>query len=325
MRYGLIAWLTMISLLAPTALHANTWDEPWHKEVVAGADTLGLYHVESVDGNTARVTLKKHVTGSPTPEQVELAGYFLFRVTSSPSNNWSPWLKPGVDYYLYLKQASPGKWQLPTPSAGSDPARADGTVEATYRISIHKASVSQDIYEMTQSCIFAALHEGRCGRSDVQRLIDDLTSQPVAAISANASPEDKQRFFEQHAALETAALAKLPISDRDVERFLKSDFFHVQISAVRYLASSERPDRYATISAFICDQSKSTLARIVGVILLAENNARSERSVLTACRATLKLDDVSLVRGLMDPRIGTNFPGNLQSAADRLLERWESN
>jgi hypothetical protein len=99
----------------------------------------------------------------------------------------------------------------------------------------------------------------------------------------------------------------------------------VQISAVTYLASSERPDRYATISAFICDQSKSTLARIVGVILLAENNARSERSVLTACRATLKLDDVSLVRGLMDPRIGTNFPGNLQSAADRLLERWESN
>jgi hypothetical protein len=113
-------WLTIASLLVPTTLYANTWDEPWHKEVVVKADTLGLYHVESLDGNAAKVTLKKHLAGSPTPEQLDLADYFLFRVTSSSSNEWKPWLKPGADYYLYLKQASPGHWELPTPSAGSD-------------------------------------------------------------------------------------------------------------------------------------------------------------------------------------------------------------
>ena len=317
-------WLTAAFLLAPSFANANTWNEPWHREVVAAADTFGLYHVDSLTGNVAKVTLKQRVAGVPTPDHMDLDGYFLFTVTSSSSDHWSPWLKPGADYYLYLKQATPGHWQLPTPSAGSDGILPGGDVEATYRISIYKASISQRIYEMTESCIFAALHGAGCERSDVRHFIDEVTSQPVAVISSSASSGERQLFFEQHAALETAALAKLPIADDVVARFLDSAFFHVQISALRYVGSSNRPDRYSVISTFVCDPSKTALARIVGVIVLEENDARSEKSALVACRANLKSDDVSLVRGLMDPRVGTRFPNNLGQAADSLLERWNS-
>ena len=314
-RRILLATVSML-WITPVELWATTWDEPWRREVVENAATFGLYHVDSVDGRTATVTLVRHLVGEPTPRTFEIS-------MSARANELDAWLGPDSEFYLLLSGTTVDGWRLPTPSSGSDFVQPDGQIRATYRISIHKAVVRAEPYELTQVCIFQVLHGKECELDEVRRFVTETTAQSVARLDAGASAATIEIFFHQHAALETAALLGIEIPNGDFERFFASDFVHVQISALRYLATTLRSTRYAEIAEFVCDKTKHPLSRRFGLLLLEEADARQEADTLKSCIDSDDDQRVPLVR-LMDPRIATQFPVNLRKSVDQLLRQWNA-
>jgi hypothetical protein len=195
-------------------------------------------------------------------------------------------------------------------------------VEATFRISMHKALVPKGVYELTQVCMFATFHNGQCNESELHAFIADTLSKPVATLSATTEGESA-RFFLQHAALETAATMRIAVSESDLKRFDDSQFFHVQLSVLRYVASMPGDDKWRRISAFVCDSSRTSIARRYAVMLLGDGNARSQIDAIRNC-VTDEPENESSLTTLMDPRIGTRFPEHLKEAVDALVKSWSA-
>jgi len=308
----------------PLAAQATTWDEPWHDEVVRKSSSFGLYQVVSVDGNKAKVKLLRHLAGESTPVEVVLADYGLLRQTSSHSgahdDEKDPWLEAGKTYYLYLMQdALAGNWQLASPSAGSAKVREGDVVEATYRISMHQSLVPKAPYELTQVCMYQSLHGKDCD-AKAKEFVDATLGLPVAELSRTASEDEQKRFFLQHAALETAATAHLPISEATLARFGKSHFFHIEISTLRYLSTSTLPDRWHRIATFACDGGRHEFSRRFALLLLENGKAKAEAATLRACvkQAPTEYEGM-LVDSIRDPRVGTHYPENVKKVMEELL------
>lgn len=311
-----LAWSTFGAL-------ANTWDEPWQDVVVAQATSVGLFQVDRVDGITAHAVLVKPLAGEPTGSAVDIDGYSGLSVTSASSDHWDLWLKPGERYYLYLTRGPGHTWRLPTPSSGADRVQQDGRVQATYRISMHKALIPVPLYEMTQRCIFQSVHGIRCDRAPVEAFIrEQLTGEPA---SLGTAPSDGQlrRFFLQHAALETAAAVHYEPPGVDLPGFLGSPTMHVQFSALKLMAASQGKDVPARLGAYVCSDRNDSSSRGYALHLIASAGLRDAGPVLKACLETLPGNDMAFaLTDIMDPRIGTRFPYDLHASVDHLLGDW---
>ena len=127
----------------------------------------------------------------------------------------------------------------------------------------------------------------------------------------------------QHAALETAALIGATVDQADLGRFLGSSFFHVQMSAISYLAAISQPDKMKAVALYVCDVKTSDMARALGLLFLEKMDGRNQADIINMCR--LSLPKTSIMLGpLMDPRIGTSFPNSPRDGAERLLKLWGS-
>lgn len=308
--------------MAPLIAQANRWNEPWHREVVAQSDLLGLFEVESVEGRSAVVRLEQWLAGERPPERLTISGYHLLRVVLATSKDWKPWLKPRGRYYLLLKKTGNDEWLLPTPSAGSDELRANGRVAATYRLSLQKAEVPREVYESTQICIFGALHGRPCDDPQLLDLLGRQLRLPLSLLTPGSDAEASDRRFLHHAALETFALAGLPVDEDVLRSLLVSRDFQTQISALQLLVASDPPDRLQRLSAFVCGDGNTAMARSMAVLLLDRLKAKSETAALQACAARLP-DDATYLGSGADARAGTEFPASPRQGVKALLDRWE--
>ena len=326
---------TYVVLFLASTLHAATWDEPWHRDVVAKADAFGLYEVvkDSADG----VVLKeiRHLAGNQTGPDVEVNGFYAGELLSTSSVNGARDSESivrlkgaGTRYYLFLKKAPSGSgWRLATPTAGFAEVRSDGKVLATFRISIHLAVVDASTYELTQTWIFRALHgekwQGESSSADMQKFIQAQLSAAPGSLLADATPAQLDQFFTQHAALETAYLIGYSVELETLSKFLKDPVFHTQISAVRALRASVAKERNATLMAFVTDDSRDRLARVFAVLMLREAGARELKDEIIAYIPKAPPAEVGLGLNIMDPRIGTAFPGSLKGALEALVAEWK--
>jgi hypothetical protein len=315
---GLISTIAGLSVAAG----ATTWDEPWHREVVGLSNTLGLYKIDSIKDGQVTITLQKHVVGSVTPRKIEIKEFHLHRITSGSTDHFEFFVRPGMSAYLFLRQSKKGNWQFATPSAGMDPIEADGKVQATYRHSMHKALVSADIYEMTQICIFEATHGRECAGQPVRDYVKQVLANPVSSPSETSTPDEMNQFFRQHAALETAAAAKLSVDSRHIDRFLSATASHVQMSALAYVAYAGPGDRMTAVAEFVCGSKGHPMTLSMGLVILRRENARNQVDRLKACRSTIS-DAGTYMGRIMDPRIGTDFPSNPRQGLDALLNDWD--
>lgn len=308
--------------IAPAGALANTWNEPWQRDVISSADTLALFHVQATTRKGVEVVLEKYLAGAEPPKKLLVSGYWMMGAASNWSNDLRADLSPGRSTYLLLKRDAKGAWHLATPTAGMDSLMADGDVAATYRHSTSKAAVPVSTYETTQACIFRVLHGGLCGEAGVAEVIDQQLAKPVAVLGPDVSEEETTRFFLQHAALETAALIGHPVDDATLARFLSSEFFQVQASAVMYLAAPATVDSARRLADFVCSKDGTSFAKSVAILMLDRADARSQTATLEACAGELSDEETSLVEAIMDPRIGTPFPGSPRSGVQGLLDRW---
>jgi hypothetical protein len=320
----------VLVLTVSSSLLASTWDEPWHREVVAKADAFGLYEV--VNSSPSRVVLKevRHLAGVQTGSSVEIDGFYAGELLSSTSINgvqddeFGLRLKAaGTRYYLFLKKAPSGRtWRLASPTSGFAEVGSDGKVVSTFRISIHQALVDSKTYELTQTCIYRKLHGEECS-PEVYKYIQTQLSTDPGSLAANAPPEQSDRFFTQHAALETAYLIGYAVDLGVLSKFLRDPVFHTQISAVRALRASDSKERSATLMAFVADDSRNILARVIAVQMIREAGARELKDQITAYIPKAPTTEVGLGLNIMDPRIGTKFPDSLKQALQELVAEWK--
>jgi len=186
---------------------ADSWDEPWHEEVVANSDSFGLYKVINTSKGILRVKQLKHLAGTKTPNRLEVSCCHLRRWASKSSNSHPyeahHYFEKDQSYYLYLRNskdnADDSEWSVATPTSGY--AKLDesigkmGAVIATYRHSLHQVLVSQEIYESTQICIFTALNEGACEDQTVDTFIEENLSEAVAILSPETGPVEEKRLL----------------------------------------------------------------------------------------------------------------------------------
>ncbi len=305
-----------ILFIAVPPVSAHTWDEPWHREVVRQADSFGLFELVESDGHGAKLKHIKTLAGATPPDTFPLSGYY--RPGYFDSDDHELGLGKGERAYLLLKRNGED-WQLATPTAGIDVLRGDGFVAATYRISFHQTLQRPDAYERVETCIFLHLHKETCDVGKLANELDAPLREKAAALSETATVEEQELFFRQHVALEAAYLLGRDLPLNTLEPFLKSDFFHTQISGVRAMASNRDPKRDARLLDFIRDDSRTPVARVMAVLTAQEFGSAALLDDIRAYAPLASEEESSLPIGsIMDPRIGTAYPPSLKQAIESL-------
>lgn len=313
-------------LLLPQKSEATTWNEPFLETVAQEADALGIFKIEKNEGQKVSLSLVKHIAGKKTPQKFTLEGFFhleLGSVSAGHGPSYEHTLAEGMSYYLYIKQS--GKkdvWQLATPTAGLDHFADKGRITATYRFSAHDTLVDTQTYEMTHACIFRHLHGKLCDTEEIKVFIDAALSQPVGILKDGLNSDTSNRFFQQHMAMETAYLLDLPLAEATLDKFLNSDFFHVQISAVRALSKSNIKTRVEKLLALIQSETTKPIVKVFAVLALEKINDRSVIPKLKELEQSVPEDEAWLGMNIMDPRVGTRFPGSTRNALTHLLKKW---
>jgi hypothetical protein len=306
---------TLCVLACAGRAQATTWDEPWHREVVSGATSFGLYEVVQSTPEAVTLKLVKHLAGETTGASVDVKGFYALRLTSQfPGHAPGFRFRPGSRAYFYLKRTGT-TWALATPTAGYAGVQASGKVAATYRISPHQALVDAPLYEDTQRCIFQALHGETCA-ARVGAFVEAELAKPVERMTDASTNDSLAGFFRQHAALETAAIMRYPVSAATLDRYLATPGMHVQMSALRVLAVSDRPDKAAQLMAFVEDDEANMQARVLAAVLLRELGAHGMKARLQGYAPRASTTQAGLGVNLMDPRIGTRFPHTLREAVE---------
>jgi hypothetical protein len=257
------------------------------------------------------------------PEKATVEAFSLLRLTSISSADETKFpFKKGQTYYFFLTKQKDGKtWALATPTAGY--ARVeDGNVYATYRHSFHQALVPQELYEATMKAIFLKTH-GKEVDADALRktLLPILKRAPQVAPKDAKEKDQARRFFEQHAALETLVYFAVADDLKIIEPFLKCDDYHVQISAVRALGAIDSREARERLLAFLEGDGKG-FAKVMAVWALKRQNARDCLPKLKELQRKAPEDRVGFGGNLLDPRVGTHFPGSVKSAIDELIAEW---
>jgi len=312
-----------VLLLAPPG-RAATWDEPWQDDVIRKADTLVKAEVLANDGKSVNIKVVETLAGAAVPETATVEGFSLLRLSSftlADEETKFPF-KKGQSYYFFLTKQKGGKtWAVATPTAGY--ARLeDGNVYATYRHSFHQALVPQELYETTMKAIFLKTHGKEVDADALRKTLLPILKQAPQGPPKDAKEKDQaRRFFEQHAALETLAYFAGADDLKLLEPYLKCDDYHVQISAVRALGGIDSREARERLLAFLEGDGKG-FAKVMAVWALKRQNARDCLPKLKELQPKAPVDRVGFGGNLMDPRIGTHFPGSVKSAIDALVAEW---
>lgn len=340
-RLKFLVWVCVL-FFVQSNLYAHSWDEPWHKEVVTGADTLALFEVVEGEGHHLILKRIRHLAGEKTTEVIHISQYYLMgphsvnlqgdglidrglqrrdlqNVDLKDSHHPFGYAK-GQRLYGFVRKHNKG-YAIATPTAGLDDVLADGSVAATFRHSLHRTKMQPDTYENLQVCIFKALHNQACDPNTIDIHILKPLSKKVAALSAFSREEEVTRFFQQHAALESVYLLSYDIPLDLLTPFLNSYFSHVQVSAVRALSASRLVNKDTLLAQFVVSEDSEAMAKIMAVILLSHDSSSRVNAILKAYLPLASQDIVTLGALASDPRAATWYPDSVKRAIQWFLEK----
>lgn len=313
----------LLGLVFAGTVQATTWDEPWHEEVMAKADSFVKVRITEVQGASCKGEVLKTLAGVQISGQIELAGFSRLRVLSISSGSEELGLpfRPGEIYYLFIKKdAKTGKYQLPTPTSGWAGFRQK-VVAATYRHSYHQALVPEDVYEKTMQAIFNGVKGQPYDTEYMASFMKQQLSMSVASLAQN-DPETNKRFFLQHVALESFYYLRKGIDLSLLIPFANSEDFHVQISACRAVSVIDSPASRELLMKLIEGKSNG-FAKVMCVWGLKRLNAREMIPRMQAYLKSSNEEKTGFGGSIMDPRIGTFFPDSVQESVRSLLSEWD--
>ncbi|KAA1166991.1 MULTISPECIES: hypothetical protein [Pseudoalteromonas] len=307
----------LISVLCCFKSLAHTWDEPWHGDVVKGANSFAIFKVLKNTGSSLKLELIKHISGEKPHPNIIVNDFYLYDVvtTNAESDEHGFWLKDGVNAYMFLlKQGD--SYKIATPTSGYAEILEDGSVAATYRHSLHQAKAQTENYEKTQVCIFNKLHGSSCSTETIEESIITPLNEKVAILSAQATASDFELFFKQHAALETSFLIEYPLEFDVLKPFLTSQFFHAEISGVRALSVGSGTNKVEQLISFIKKDKSSDVAKVMALIMLKNLDGKNVNPSIVEYYDQASEAEVSLGGNFMDPRIGTWYPHSVKKAIE---------
>ena len=318
--------LTLVPFLLLLPRYA-TWDEPWHEDVVRGADTFVKVKVlENEKGKKVTAKVLDRVAGGAIPDQLAIDAYYALGLKTTfvrgkdGDDELHFRLRKDNEYYLFLKPSDQGgSFALATPTAGWANVTDTGVI-ATYRHSCHLCLVPEAIYRDTQKAIFQSLHGSKHDDAAMQKFLREWLTKPPGELGDDA--EKSKVFFCQHAALECFYYFGKPDDVGLLEPFLTNDTQHAQISAVRALSRVDSPKTRERLFAFLtgggCD-----FAKVMAVRALRRLDARDYLARLEQFVPKAPTDEVGFGIGIMDPRIGTQFPKSVKAAVEELVAEWK--
>jgi hypothetical protein len=317
-KMGLLLLVAMI----PARGVATTWDEPWMDKVITNAESFVLATVLENHPGEFKAKVVKQLAGVKTPNEVQIRGFSLLHLGSLSDKGEVEFdFKTNSSYYFFLRRSTEGtNYLIATPTTGWAKITDKG-VNATYRHSYHQAIVPQEIYETTIVAIFNRIH-GIKGDEDQAKQYVKKELKKTPATTKPGTEDGLREFFLQHAALETFAYVGSEEELSLIDPFLNTGDFHVQISAVRAISHIRSEHVTGRLMDFI-EGEHYGFAKVMAVWGLKEQEARNMLPRLKKFLESGKNEETGFGGNIMDPRVGTRFPGSVKSAINQLIRIWE--
>lgn len=311
--------------LFSSSAFATTWNEPWHRKVVTLARSFVRGEVLSCDAREGlEIRVSKQLAGEKLAETLRVNGFSLLHLTSASAGHGPEFrFDKGAEYYFFL---SPNRkkegYTIPTPTTGFAYVSPRG-VHATYTHSYYQALVDEDLYEATMTAIFQISHGEKADVKAMMEIVDEkLKKAPKGVPGRGAKPEDVTCFFEQHVALEVFAWFGTEDRVALLEPFLSFDDRFVQISAVRALGHLDTMDARERMMAFLEGENHG-FARVLATWALHKYDAREFLARLKRFYPSAPTGETGFGGNIMDPRVGTRFPGSVKIAVAELIKEWD--
>lgn len=294
----------IISLTFQNTLKAETWDEPWQKEILQKAEYFIFGKVIQIDSLGAHIEVSRNFGTKKLPSKIIIDGFSLLNLGSSSGKGVHFDFKKGQNLYFLLTQKKDGNYAIPTPTSGFALLDEENNVYATYRHSYHQALIPKDTYEMTYQAIWNYYRRLAYDKSKINNFINKQIKKDPAGFEEN----EISTFFLQHASLETAYLLDIPIELSSIKKFVIFDNFHSKVSALQLMSLSNKAETKDFLFDYIQSEENDNFEKVIAIRSLKKIGGKEYLDKLLAIADSLSDEETGFGGNLMDPRIGTSFP-----------------
>lgn len=311
--FKLIILLILTSAINSKA-SAETWNEPWQKEIIKNADYFVLAKVLSnVESIGTEIEIIRYFGNQKLEGRILINGFSLLNMTSSSGHGVHLDFEKDQTLYFLLNKRKDGNYAIPTPTSGFAVLDSDKNVYATYRHSYHQALIPQDVYEKTYSEIWSYFKSGKFDKGKILPFINEYIDKSPAGFEE----EEISTFFLQHAAMETAYLLDIQIELDRLKKYVESDNFHSRVSALQLLGISNTKLTKEYLFDFISIEQNENFEKVIAIWSLSRIGGEVYKNKLIEIIDKLSDEDTGFGGNIMDPRVGTHFPSP-KGAVERL-------
>jgi hypothetical protein len=292
-----------------TNLKAETWDEPWQKEIIQKAEYFVLANVIELDSLGVHLEILKNFGQNKLPNRILINGFSLLNLGSSSGQGVHFDFEKGQNLYFLLTKKEDGNFAIPTPTSGFAVLDEESNVTATYRHSYHQALIPKDIYELTYQAIWNYYQNLEYDKSSVMKFINEQIEKEPAGFAEN----EISSFFLQHASLETAYLLDVPIKLNRIKKFAQSDNFHSKVSSVQLMSLIDNKETKEFLLEFIQNEDNDNFEKVIAIRSLKKIGGKEYETKLLEIAENLSDEETGFGSNIMDPRVGTRFPSPRQA------------
>lgn len=294
-----------MTLAMNSKVSAETWNEPWQKEIIKNADYFVLAKVLSnVDSIGTEIEVIKYFGNQKLEGRILINGFSLLNMTSSSGHGVHLDFEKDQTLYFLLNKRKDGNYAIPTPTSGFAVLDSDDNVYATYRHSYHQALIPQDVYEKTYTEIWNYYKTGEFEKGRILPFINEYVDKSPAGFEE----EEISTFFLQHAAMETAYLLNIQIELDRLKKFVASDNFHSRVSALQLLGNLNTELTKEYLFDFISNEQNENFEKVIAIWSLNRIGGKVYKKKLSKIADNLSDEDTGFGGNIMDPRVGTHFP-----------------
>lgn len=302
--FKLIIFL-ILTLAMNSKVSAETWNEPWQKEIIKNADYFVLAKVLSnVDSIGTEIEVIEYFGNQKLEGRILINGFSLLNMTSSSGHGVHLDFEKDQTLYFLLNKRTDGNYAIPTPTSGFAVLDSVKNVYATYRHSYHQALIPQDVYEKTYTEIWNYYKTGKFEKDRIFPFINEYIDKSPAGFEE----EEISTFFLQHAAMETAYLLDMQIELDRLKKFVESDNFHSRVSALQLLGNLNTEPTKEYLFDFISNEQSENFEKVIAIWSLSRNGGKVYKKKLLKISDNLSDEDTGFGGNIMDPRVGTHFP-----------------
>ena len=296
--------ILILTLGIQTNLKAETWNEPWQKEIIQKAEYFVLANVIQLDSPGVHLEILQNFGQNKLPNRILINGFSLLNLGSSSGQGVHYDFEKGQNLYFLLTKKEDGNFAIPTPTSGFALLDEENNVLATYRHSYHQALIPKDIYELTYQAIWNYYHNLKYDKNSVMEFINEQLEKDPAGFDEN----EISTFFLQHASLETAYLLDIPIKLNRLKKFADSNNFHSKVSAVQLMSLLNDKNTKDYLFEFIQSEDNDNFEKVIAIRSLKKIGGNEYKTKLLVIADKLSDEETGFGGNLMDPRIGTRFP-----------------